>query len=111
MEIDFDPGFDITPRSVDEGFRLGADCFDKGTEFRKLDSVRKSLRDPNCDGPENVYAIMMDVGRKKDLPAMQQRMLLYGVVTYAAVRGIFIRFPHIAGGLRLRSMRFGRAKL
>ena len=84
MKLDFDPGFDITPLSVDEGFRLGADCFDKGTEFRKLDSVRKSLRDPNCDGPENVYAIMMDVGRKKDLPAMQQRMLLYGVVTYAA---------------------------
>ena len=84
MKLDFDPGFDITPLSVDEGFRLGADCFDKGTEFRKLDSVRKSLRDPNCDGPENVYAIMMDVGRKKDWPAMQQRMLLYGVVTYAA---------------------------
>ena len=62
MKLDFDPGFDITPLSVDEGFRLGADCFDKGTEFRKLDSVRKSLRDPNCDGPENVYAIMMDVG-------------------------------------------------
>ena len=61
MKLDFDPGFDITPLSVDEGFRLGADCFDKGTEFRKLDSVRKSLRDPNCDGPENVYAIMMDV--------------------------------------------------
>ena len=42
MKLDFDPGFDITPLSVDEGFRLGADCFDKGTEFRKLDSVRKS---------------------------------------------------------------------
>lgn len=68
MKLDFDPGFDITPLSVDEGFRLGADCFDKGTEFRKLDSVRKSLRDPNCDGPENVYAIMMDVGRKTDCP-------------------------------------------
>ena len=26
MKLDFDPGFDITPLSVDEGFRLGADC-------------------------------------------------------------------------------------
>lgn len=68
MKLDFDPGFDITPLSVDEGFRLGADCFDKGTEFRKLDSVRKSLRDPNCDGPENVYAIMMDVGARRTCP-------------------------------------------
>ena len=33
MKLDFDPGFDITPLSVDEGFRLGADCFDKGTEL------------------------------------------------------------------------------
>ena len=24
MKLDFDPGFDITPLSVDEGFRLGA---------------------------------------------------------------------------------------
>lgn len=80
----FDPGFDIQPLSVDEGFRLGADCFDRGVEFRKLDSLRKSLRDPDCDGPENVYAIMMDVGRRQDLPAMKERMLLFGVVTYAA---------------------------
>lgn len=80
----FEPGFDIQPLSVDEGFRLGADCFDRGVEFRKLDSLRKSLRDPDCDGPENVYAIMMDVGRRQDLPAMKERMLLFGVVTYAA---------------------------
>lgn len=82
--MDFYPGFDIEPLSVDQGFRLGADCFGNGVEFRKLDSLRKSLRDPNCTGPENVYAIMMDVGRTCDLPAMRQRMLLYGVVTYAA---------------------------
>lgn len=82
--MNFDPGFDIQPLSVDEGFRLGADCFDRGVEFRKLDSLRKSLRDPDCDGPENVYAIMMDVGRRQDLLAMEERMLLFGVVTYAA---------------------------
>ena len=80
----FDPGFDIWPLSVDEGFRLGEGCFDRGVEFRKLDSLRRSLREPNCSGPENVYAIMMDVGRTQDLPAMEERMLLYGVVTYAA---------------------------
>ncbi len=84
--MNFDPGFDIEPLSVDEGFRLGAGCFDRGVEFRKLDSLRGSLREPDCDGPENVYAIMMDVGRREDLPAMEERMLLYGVVTYAAGR-------------------------
>ncbi len=84
--MNFDPGFDIEPLSVDEGFRLGAGCFDRGVEFRKLDSLRGSLREPDCDGPENVYAIMMDVGRREDLPALEERMLLYGVVTYAAGR-------------------------
>ena len=84
--MNFDPGFDIEPLSVDEGFRLGEDCFQRGVEFRKLDSLRESLREPDCDGPENVYAIMMDVGRRQDLPAMEERMLLYGVVTYAAGR-------------------------
>jgi len=84
--MNFDPGFDIEPLSVDEGFRLGEDCFQRGVEFRKLDSLRGSLREPDCDGPENVYAIMMDVGRRQDLPAMEERMLLYGVVTYAAGR-------------------------
>ena len=84
--MNFDPGFDIEPLSVDEGFRLGAGCFDRGVEFRKLDSLRGSLREPDCDGPVNVYAIMMDVGRREDLPAMEERMLLYGVVTYAAGR-------------------------
>ena len=82
----FDPGFDIQPTQTPFGFQLGPDCFDRGLEYRKLDSIRKSLREPGCDGPENVYAIMMDVGRKADLPAMEERMLLYGVVTYAAGR-------------------------
>lgn len=82
--MNFYPGFDIQPLSVDEGFQLGEGCFHRGVEFRKLSSLRKSLREPDCTGPENVYAIMMDVGRTQDLPAMEERMLLYGVVTYAA---------------------------
>ena len=82
----FDPGFEIAPLPNCAGFRLGENCFDKGTEFRRLDSLRKSLRDPDCQGPDPVYAIMMDVGLKADLPVLEERMLLFGVVTYAAGR-------------------------
>lgn len=82
----FDPGFDIEPLPGCAGFRLGKDCFDRGVEYRRLDSLRQSLRDPNCTGPDPVYAIMMDVGRKQDLPLLLERMLLFGVVTYAAGR-------------------------
>lgn len=82
----FDPGFSIRSLTDRLGFSLGEECFDNGTEYRTLDSVRQSLRDPGCDGPSPVYAIMMDVGRKQDLPAMRERMLLFGVVAYAAGR-------------------------
>lgn len=84
--MNFDPGFDITPTTEPFGFRLGPECFDNGTEVRKLDAIRKSLRDPDCDGPEDVYAIMMDVGRIRDRAEIEKRNLLFGVVTYAAGR-------------------------
>ena len=84
--MEFDPGFDITPTTVPMGFRLGLDCFDNGLEVRKLDAIRKSLRNPQCDGPEDVYAIMMDVGGTCDREEIVKRNLLFGVVTYAAGR-------------------------
>ena len=82
----FDPGFDIVPTTEPMGFRLGSDCFGNGVEVRKLDAIRKSLRNPNCAGPDDVYAIMMDVGRKQDREEIVRRNLLFGVVTYAAGR-------------------------
>ena len=57
MKLDFDPGFDITPLSVDEGFRLGADCFDKGTEFRKLEASARA------------FATRIAMGRKTSMPS------------------------------------------
>lgn len=81
--MQFYPGFDISLSKDTFGFDVGEGCFDRGIEYRKLDSIRKSLMDPNCDGPEDVYAIMMDVGRTCDLEAMKERMLLFGVVAYA----------------------------
>ena len=52
--------------------------------MRSLDAIRRSLRDPNCDGPDPVYGIAMDIGRQQDRERLQQRMLLYGAVVYAA---------------------------
>lgn len=82
----FYPGIDITPTSNPMGFVYGKSCFGPQAEIRTLDSIRKSLRNPDCDGPQEVYAIAMDVGKKQHVPLLQQRMLLYGVVTYARGR-------------------------
>lgn len=78
------PGFDIVPTSDPLGFEYGKNCFGPVVENRTLDSIRMSLLDPNCKGPETVYAIAMDVGKKEHLQAMRDRMLLFGTVTYAA---------------------------
>ena len=87
----FDPGFDITPVYDPMGFVYGPDTFGPEPELRMLDDIRSSLMDPTCDGPNVVYAIVMDVGRKQDLPAMLKRDLLFGVVTYS--KGVLGKEP------------------
>ena len=79
----FYPGFDIKPVFDPLGFEYGKGVFGPEVEYRKLDAIRKSLMDPNCEGPENVYAIAMDVGNETDKTAMLERDLLFGAVTYA----------------------------
>ncbi len=81
--MNFDPGFDIHPTTEPLGFTYGHDCFGPHVEQRRLDDIRKSLRNPDCDGPGIVYSIAMDVGKIKDKPILQRMMLLYGVVTYS----------------------------
>ena len=66
------------------GFHYAEDCFGPQPEIRYLRDVRKSLRDPNCHGPEILYAIAMDVGKKKDRELLVKMHLLFGVVTFLA---------------------------
>ncbi|MTD41073.1 glucose-6-phosphate isomerase [Erwinia sp. CPCC 100877] len=68
------------------GFSYGENATGPIPEIRRLDQIRSSLRDPDCDGPEEVYAIAMDVAQIQDREALEQHMLLFGVVTYAAGR-------------------------
>lgn len=79
----FNPGLDIKPKYNPLGFEYGEDVFGPSVENRTLDSIRKSLLDFNCDGPQIVYSIAMDVGKIKDKDDLLSRNLLYGVVTYA----------------------------
>jgi glucose-6-phosphate isomerase len=82
----FNPGFDIRPTAQPMGFKYGPDVFGPEVENRTLDSIRKSLRDPGCAGPDPVYSIAMDVGKTEHLRQLEQLHLLYGAVTYAAGR-------------------------
>lgn len=76
-------GLDITMNEA-MLFEYGSDCFGPQPELRTLDSIRASLMDPLCDGPQTVYSIIMDVGNRQHRKVLQERMLLFGVVGYAA---------------------------
>lgn len=80
------PGFDIVPTTNPLGFRYGQGVFGPVCELRGLDSIRPSLSDPNCEGPDPVYAIAMDVGNESHRADLYARNLLFGAVTYAAGR-------------------------
>ncbi len=79
----FDPGLDVDVREDPIGIGYGADVIGPEPELRRLDSIRPSLRDPNSLGPDPVYAIAMDVSRRDDRQQFTDRMLLFGIVTYA----------------------------
>jgi len=84
--MNFNPGFDIRPTTQPMGFEYGPDVFGPQVENRTLDSIRKSLRDPHCYGPDPVYSIAMDVGKTEHRSILEKLHLLYGAVTYAAGR-------------------------
>lgn len=83
---EFRTGLDINFTENPMGFRYGSGVFGPKPEYRSLNAIRASLRDPDCAGPDPVYAIAMDVGRKDDLPELKRRMLLFGIVMYASGR-------------------------
>ena len=80
----FDPKLGVHSYAHDLTFSYDEDVFGPLPEFRRLDSIRGSLRDPNCNGPDPVYSIVMDVGRREHRDELTRRMLLFGVVIYAA---------------------------
>lgn len=82
----FSPDLDIRVRQSPLGFEFGPDIFGPTPEYRSLDSIRGSLSDPSSEGPDPVYAIVMDVGKWQHREELRKRMLLFGVVTYAAGR-------------------------
>lgn len=81
--MNFDPGFPITVKTDPMGFVYGNRVYGPTPELRTLDSIRPSLMDPGCSGPEIVYCIAMDVALEEDRLELEKRHLLYGVVTYA----------------------------
>ena len=80
----FDPKLGVRSHSDDLAFSYDEGVFGPQPEFRRLDQIRRSLRDPSCDGPDPVYSIVMDVGRREHKDELARRMLLFGVVVYAA---------------------------
>lgn len=84
--MEFDPGFAIVEDYDAMSFSYGEGVFGPPVERRRLDDIRKSLRDPNADGPEIPYVVAMDVGNERDREDLVSRHLLYGAMIYSAGR-------------------------
>lgn len=87
----FYPGFDIKVDAKTLSFIYGEDTFGPPVERRRLDDIRKSLRNPAAGGPEIPYVIAMDVGKKIHREDLKRRQLLYGAMIYS--RGRFGEEP------------------
>lgn len=86
IKLNFYPGFDIRVDEEKMMFEYGEETFGPEVERRRMDDIRKSLRNANSNGPEIPYAIAMDVGKKRDLKDLINRSLLYGAVIYSKGR-------------------------
>lgn len=82
----FDPKLGVHAAANDFSFHYDDGVFGPKPELRRLDEIRRSLRNPECDGPDPVYSIVMDVGQEEHRAELVRRMLLFGVVTYAGGR-------------------------
>lgn len=82
----FDPGLDVKVRLRELGFDFGPEVSGPAAEMRRLNDIRASLRNPDCDGPDPVYSIAMDVCQRANAVDLQRRFLLFGVVAYASGR-------------------------
>ncbi len=80
----FNPGLSVIPQFKPLGFFYGTDCFGPVPEHRHLDNIRASLLNPSCQGPDIVYAIAMDVGKKKDKELLEHLHLLFGAVVFTS---------------------------
>lgn len=81
--VTLDPGLPIEITREPLGFAYGPGVFGPPPEARPLDSIRPSLLNPACAGPDPVYVIAMDVGLETHREELRRRNLLFGVVTYA----------------------------
>ncbi len=84
--VGFDSGLDVRLHRETLAFDYGLDVQGPAAELRRLDEIRRSLRDPECGGPDPVYGIAMDVCRREDVDDLRRRYLLFGVVAYAGGR-------------------------
>ena len=78
----FKPGLDIKATFDPLGYEFGEGVYGPKVEVRHLSDIRKSLMDPNCNGPEDLYGIVMDIGNEKDREKMEERNLLFASCVY-----------------------------
>ena len=58
--MEYYPGIEIKTKEDSLGFVYGENVYGPVPEIRRLEEIRQSLEEPDCCGPEELYAISMD---------------------------------------------------
>ena len=121
FEVDrkFDPKLGVHSDADDLKFSYDEGVFGPQPEFRRLDQIRASLRDPNCNGPDPVYSIVMDVGRREHKDELARRIFYLALSftpranwekSQSAARGISMQWRLIADGPLPNYSRYGKGE-
>jgi glucose-6-phosphate isomerase len=81
-----DYGLDLEIDTTGMTIAYGPEVYGPKMTHRRLDEIRPALLDPDCAGPDPVYAIAMDVGKRPHREELARRNLLFGVMVFAAGR-------------------------
>lgn len=81
----FERVLDVQLEEADLTFQFGSGIFHpEKVEKRYLKDIRASLLDREAKGPDILYSIAMDVGKKDHFEDLRKCNLLYGIVAYNA---------------------------
>ena len=78
----YNSGIDVWFNREHFSLKYGTGVSGPETETRTLNSIRASLLDSRAEGPEQLYAIVMDVMREEHRQILEDAMLLLGIVAY-----------------------------
>ena len=76
-------GLTISINNQTLSIEYGKDVFGPAAEWRKFNDIKHIYLNPNCEGPEISYGIMMDIGKGIHRELLSEHKILFGAMIFA----------------------------